>query len=60
MDAESDDEFNKDFEIVRGEIMAGNDSMLLKKKAKTYLLHAYNMNKISKKDFENIKWEMDL
>ena len=60
VDAESDDEFNKDFEIVRGEIMAGNDSILLKKKAKQYLLHAYNMNKISKKDFENMKWEMDL
>ena len=60
VDADSDDEFNKDFEIVRGEIMAGNDSMLLKKKAKQYLLHAYNMNKISKKDFENMKWELDL
>lgn len=57
---DNSDDFNKEFEIIRGEILAGNDSHILKKKARHYLLYAVKMGKISRDNYNNLLDELDL
>jgi hypothetical protein len=54
------DGFHKEFEIIRGEILAGNDSKLLKRKAKTYLLHALQTGLISRHNYTSLVFELDI
>ncbi len=59
-DFDNEDSFNKRFEVIRGEILAGNNSNMLKKEAKQYLLHALNTSKISRHMYINLLQELDL
>lgn len=54
------DGFQKEFEIIRGEILAGNDSKLLKRKAKAYLLQGLQTGLLSRHNYVNMIFELDL
>ncbi len=59
-DFEDNDAFNKRFEVIRGEILAGNNSVSLKQEARAYLLHALNTSKISRHFYINCLQELGL
>ena len=59
-DFEDNDAFNKRFEVIRGEILAGNNSVSLKQEARAYLLHALNTSKISRHFYINCLHELGL
>jgi len=57
---DNDEAFNKRFEVIRGEILAGNNNIALKKEAKEYLLHAMNTSKISRQNYINAIQELGI
>jgi hypothetical protein len=57
---DDDDAFNKRFEVIRGEILAGNSNSELKREARSYLLHALNTGRISRHNYTTILHDMDL
>jgi Ni,Fe-hydrogenase I large subunit len=56
----SDNALDKRFEIIKGEILAGNDNLALKREAKQYLLHAMRVGKIPRNVCYDLMMEMDL
>ncbi len=57
---DNDEAFNKRFEVIRGEILAGNNNIALKREAKEYLLHAMNTSKISRQNYINAIQELGI
>ena len=55
-----DDTLDKRFEIIRGEILAGNTNLSLKKEAKQYLLHALRIGKLPRNVCYDLMMELDL
>lgn len=53
-------EFQRQFEIVRGEYMSGNDSPQIKSTLKRYVLEALQENKIARNDAYNILYSLSL
>ena len=53
-------EFQRQFEIVRGEYMSGNDSPQIKAALKRYVLEALQENKISRNDGYNLLYSLSL
>jgi hypothetical protein len=56
----SDDSLDKRFDIIRGEITAGNSNLALKKEARSYLIHAMKTGKLPRNVCYDIMMEMDL
>jgi hypothetical protein len=57
---EDDDGFFERFEILKGQILAGNDNANLKREMKQYLLHALQTNRISRANFNSLLLELSL
>jgi hypothetical protein len=57
-DLDDDDDFQKEFELLKGEILAGNNSNELKQKMNAYLLHAVNTSRISRHNFQSLCLEL--
>ena len=55
-----EDEYQRQFEIVRGEYMSGNDSPEIKATLKRYILEALRDNKIAKSDGYNLLYSLSL
>jgi hypothetical protein len=55
-----EDEYQRQFEIVRGEYMSGNDSPEIKATLKRYVLEALRDNKIAKSDGYNLLYSLSL
>ena len=53
-------EFQRQFEIVRGEYMSGNDSPQIKNTLKRYVLEALQENKIARNDGYNLLYSLSL
>jgi hypothetical protein len=56
----SNDNLDKRFEIIRGEIDAGNDNKALLREAKTYILHAIRTGKMSRNVGYDLIHELNL
>lgn len=54
------DNFAEQFDVVRGSILAGNDSKILKHKAKAMLLTALQANAINRRDYAQLMLELDV
>ena len=50
----NDDAFDKEFQIMVGEIRAGNDSKIIKAKVKKYILYAISIGKLSRQSGYNM------
>ena len=59
-DFEDGDAFNTRFDVIRGELLAGNNSNALKQEARQYLLHALNTSRISRHFYINCLQELGL
>jgi hypothetical protein len=59
-DVDDIDSFHDRFEVIKGQILAGNDNKALKRECKAYLLHALNIGFINRSTFNNILQELDL
>ena len=57
---ESDDSFIKRWDVIIGELEAGNDSKELKKEARKYIVLAQNMGMLSRENANGIIWQYDL
>ena len=57
---EEEQEFQKQFEIVRGEYMSGNDSPQIKSALKSYVLQALQENKIAKNEAYTLLYSLSL
>lgn len=55
-----DDNFNKRFEVLLGEIRAGNNSDLLKRELKKFILHAINISKLPRNLGYDLMNELEL
>jgi hypothetical protein len=55
-----DDTLDKRFEIIRGEILAGNTNLSLKNEAKRYLLHALRIGKLPRNVCYDLMMELDI
>jgi hypothetical protein len=53
-------EFQRQFEIVRGEFLSGNDSPQIKSTLKRYVLEALQENKIARSDAYNLLYSLSL
>jgi hypothetical protein len=59
-DLDDDDDFQKDFDILKGEIQAGNNSNELKQKMKAYLLHAVQTSRITRHNYQTLCLELGI
>lgn len=59
-DVDDDEAFYDRFDVIRGELLSGNDNKMLKREAKQYLLHAVNTGKISRTHFNQMITDLDL
>lgn len=59
-DVDDDEAFYDRFDVIRGELLSGNDNKMLKREAKQYLLHAVNTGKISRTNFNQMITDLDL
>lgn len=59
-DVDDDEAFYDRFDVIRGELLAGNDNKMLKREAKQYLMHALNTGKISRTHFNQMLIDLDL
>jgi hypothetical protein len=57
---ESDDDVQKQFQILVGEATAGNDSPLIKAQLKKYILQAVNENRMSRMQAYQLMMELNL
>lgn len=57
---DDDSSFASNFELLKGEYKAGNDSVELKNKLKEYIMHAMNTNQISKNVAKNLLIEIGM
>lgn len=60
LDLTEDENLMKRWEIIKGELLAGNDNKELKKEAKKFLLHFFQTGTIKKKDMETTIMSLDL
>jgi hypothetical protein len=59
-DLEDDDSYDERFQIVLGELKAGNTSMALKQEAKRYILHAMSIGKLPRNVGMNLLMEFNI
>ncbi|MEN9946990.1 MAG: hypothetical protein RLZZ293_1376, partial [Pseudomonadota bacterium] len=59
-DVDDDEAFYDRFDVIRGELLSGNDNKMLKREAKQYLMHALNTGKISRTHFNQMIIDLDL
>ena len=59
-DVDDDEAFYDRFDVIRGELLSGNDNRALKREAKQYLMHALNTGKISRTHFNQMLIDLDL
>lgn len=59
-DVDDDEAFYDRFDVIRGELLSGNDNKMLKREAKQYLMHALNTGKISRTHFNQMLIDLDL
>lgn len=61
-DLNDDDEenFHKNFELLKGSYLAGNDSHMVKQQLRQYINHAYEIGKISRYNRDKILMELKL
>lgn len=57
---DEDNSFSKRFEIIRGEILAGNTNLAIRKEARQYLIHLYQTGKLSRSNYLTICDDLDL
>jgi len=59
-DVDDDEAFYDRFDVIRGQLLSGNDNKMLKREAKQYLMHALNTGKISRTHFNQMIIDLDL
>jgi hypothetical protein len=59
-EVDDDEAFYDRFDVIRGELLSGNDNKALKREAKQYLMHALNTGKISRTHFNQMLIDLDL
>lgn len=59
-DVDDIEAFHDRFEVIKGEIMSGNDNLALKKECKAYLTYALNIGLINRSTYYTLITELDL
>jgi hypothetical protein len=59
-EVDDDEAFYDRFDVIRGELLSGNDNKALKREAKQYLMHALTTGKISRTHFNQMLIDLEL